>query len=93
MLKVLVACGNGVGSSMIIKTKIEQVLKEMGIECDVYHVSVGQAKGEASDFDMVLVSEIFADEFYHAKDTKVIGLRNLLSDEEIKTKVSKALGE
>lgn len=91
MLKVLAACGNGMGSSMIIKMKIEQVLREMGIECDVHHASVGQAKSEAPNFDLVLVSQMFVDEFSTEGGTKVVGLVNLLSDEEIRTKVSQAL--
>ena len=91
MLKVLAACGNGMGSSMIIKMKIEQVLKEMEIECVVHHASVGQAKGEAPNFDLVLVSEMFVDEFASAGNAKIVGLKNLLSDEEIRTKVSEAL--
>lgn len=93
MLKVLAACGNGMGSSMIIKMKIEQVLREMDIECDVHHASVGQAKSEASNFDLVLVSEMFVGEFSNAGNAKIVGLINLLSDEEIRTKVSEALDQ
>jgi len=92
MLKVLAACGNGMGSSMIIKMKIEQVLKSMNIEHQVHHASVGQAKSEANNFDLVLVSKQFVDDFNVTGDTKVIGLVNLLSDQEIKEKVSEALG-
>lgn len=91
MLKVLAACGNGMGSSLIIKMKIEQVLKDMGLQCDVHHASVGQAKSDARNFDLVIVSEVFAKEFEDAGDAKVVGLVNLLSDEEIRTKVSEVL--
>lgn len=91
MLKVLAACGNGMGSSLIIKMKIEQVLKEMGLECEVHHASVGQAKSDAMNYDLVLVSEVFQEDFMNAGNAKVVGLLNLLSDEEIRTKVEAAL--
>ncbi len=93
MLKVLAACGNGMGSSLIIKMKIEKVLKEMGLECDVHHASVGQAKSDARNYDLVLVSHMFTKEFANSGKAKIVGLVNLLSDEEIRTKVTAALAE
>lgn len=91
MLKVLAACGNGMGSSLIIKMKIEKVLTEMGLDCEVHHASVGQAKSDANNYDLILVSHTMVDEFDTAGNCKVVGLVNLLSDEEIKEKVSAAL--
>lgn len=93
MLKVLAACGNGMGSSLIIKMKIEKVLKEMGLKFEVHHSSVGQAKSDAKNFDLVLVSQAFVKEFNVTNKTKVVGLVNLLSEQEIKEKVTKALEE
>ena len=63
MLKVLAACGNGMGSSQIIKMRIEQVLTEMGLEFKVDHSSVGEAKGQAKYYDLVLVANQLAKEF------------------------------
>lgn len=91
MLKVLAACGNGMGSSLIIKMKIEKVLKDMGLECEVHHASVGQAKSDARNFDLVLVSSMFVKEFSNVGKAKIVGLVNLLSEDEIKTKVKAAL--
>jgi ascorbate PTS system EIIB component len=92
MLKVLAACGNGMGSSMIIKMKIDAVLTKMGIEHDIHHASVGMAKSDAKNYDLILVSQMFIGEFENAGNAKVVGLVNLLSEEEIKEKVSEALG-
>lgn len=92
MIKVLAACGNGMGSSLIIKMKIEKVLKDMNIDHKVHHASVGQAKSEVNNFDLVLVSKPFVQEFKPSGDTKVVGLVNLLSEDEIREKVSEALG-
>lgn len=92
MIKVLAACGNGMGSSLIIKMKIEKVLKDMNLQFSVHHASVGQAKSEAGSYDLILVGKPFVAEFKASAKTKVIGLVNLLSEQEIKDKVSEALG-
>ncbi len=92
MLKVLAACGNGMGSSQIIKMRIEQVLKELNLDCKVDHASVGQAKGSAKSYDLVLVPKQLVGEFLNVPDScKVVGLINLLSVKEIKEKVVEAL--
>ena len=94
MLKVLAACGNGMGSSQIIKMRIEQVLRGMGLEFKVDHSSVGEAKGQAKNYDLVLVAQQLAKEFTNVPETcKVVGLVNLLSAQEIETKVKEALGK
>lgn len=91
MLKVLAACGNGMGSSLIIKMKIENVLRGMNLDCSVHHASVGQAKSEANNFDLIIVGQTFVDQFPVTGDTKVVGLVNLMSDDEIREKVKAAL--
>jgi PTS system ascorbate-specific IIB component len=91
MLKVLAACGNGMGSSLIIKMKIEKVLKDMELKCEVHHASVGEAKSAARNYDLVLVSHMLVKEFTNIGNAKIIGLVNLLSEQEIREKVELAL--
>ena len=92
MLKVLAACGNGMGSSQIIKMRIEQVLRQLGLDFKVDHSSVGEAKGQAKNYDLVLVAQQLAKEFTNVPETcKVVGLVNLLSAQEIEEKVKAAL--
>ncbi|WP_018606773.1 PTS sugar transporter subunit IIB [Uliginosibacterium gangwonense] len=90
MLKVVAACGNGMGSSQIIKMKISQVFKTLNIAADVHHMSVGEAKSQASSFDVVFCSESLMNQFKATERTKVIGLKNLLSVQEIETKIKAA---
>jgi len=93
MLKVLAACGNGMGSSTMIKIRIEQVLTELGLSYKVDHSSVGEAKGQAKNYDLILVAMPFVKDFQFVDSkTKVIGLVNLMSKPEIKEKVIQALG-
>ena len=58
---------------------------------DQQSMSVGEAKGVANNYDMIFVSETFTSQFRTGKDTKVIGLKNLLSEKEIEAKIREAL--
>ena len=92
MLKVIAACGNGMGSSQMIKMKITKVFKKLGVEVSVEHNSVGAAQNMASNYDAVFVSQNFVSNFANAaaKGTKIIGLKNLLSEAEIEEKIIEA---
>lgn len=90
-IKAIAACGNGMGSSQMIKMKIEKVFKKLGINAEIGHMSVGEAKGVANNYDMVFVSETFTSQFNPGKDTKIVGLKNLLSEKEIESKIREAL--
>ena len=92
MLKVIAACGNGMGSSQMIKMKIQKVFKKLGVDVQVDHTSVGAATSQAVNYDAVFVSNNFVDNFANAasKGVKVIGLQNLLSEQEIEEKIIEA---
>ena len=87
MLKVIAACGNGMGSSLMIKMKITEAFKELDIPVSVSHMSVGEAKTACNNYDVVFVSTALESNFSNAKNTTIIGLRNLLSKDEIKQKI------
>ncbi len=92
MIKVLAACGNGMGSSQIIKMRIEQVLTKLNLKFKVDHSSIGEAKNQTKNYDLVLVSQQFVKDFPASNEkTKIVGLVNLLSANEIEEKVSEAL--
>ena len=89
MLKVIAACGSGMGSSQIIKMKIAKVFKKLGIDVTIQHNSVGEAKSQASNFDVVFCSEVLKSNFERAEKsgTIVIGLKNVLSEQEMEEKI------
>jgi len=89
MLKVIAACGSGMGSSQIIKMKLEKVFKKLGIEANIYHTNIGDAKSQAANYDVVVCSDSLIGTFANAAAKKVIviGLKNLLSEKEIEEKV------
>lgn len=86
MLKIVAACGNGMGSSLMVKLKIESVCQEMGIDAHIDHMSIGDAKNVYRNYDIIMCSQALLHNFSQLENIKVIGLRNLLSTEEIKEK-------
>lgn len=93
MYKVMVACGNGAGSSLMIKLKVEKVMKEMGIQITkMHHCAISEGKSSATQYDVVFCPLNFASMFDRAKDSGVIiiGLKNILSEKEIADKVIEA---
>ena len=89
MLKIIAACGSGMGSSQIIKMKLDKVLKKLGLQAEVYHTNVGDAKSQANNYDVVICSESLVGNFTGTK-AKIIGLKNLLSEAEMTEKLQAA---
>lgn len=89
MLKVLVACGCGMGSSQLLKMNCANVLKKLGIENTVHHTSIDEAKSTAHDYDLIVVGENFVDSFKlkEGSKTKIIGLKNLMNKKELEEKL------
>ncbi len=90
MLKVLVACGCGMGSSQMIKQNCTTVFKKLGVEASVHHTSIDEAKSSAHDYDLVIVAENFVPSIKPGKNTRVIGLKNILSKKEMLEKLTAA---
>ena len=91
MLKVLAVCGNGMGTSMVIKLKVKNVLAKNKIECSLDSCSVGQAKSMVNNFDIVLCSNHLLKEVKVNERTKLIGLQNLMDEKELEAKLISAL--
>lgn len=89
MVKVLAACGNGMGSSMVIKMKVENALRKLNqTDFTVNSCSVGEAKGLAVGYDIVIASLHLIQELEGRTNGKLIGLDNLMDDKEITEKLS-----
>lgn len=84
MYKVLVACGNGMGSSVLIGIKVNSVFNKLNMSCSIDHSSVGDAKNIIENYDVCFCSTAFVPDLEnHCSKAKLIGLKNLLSEEEI----------
>lgn len=88
MLKIVVACANGAGSSLMIKFKVEKIMKDLGVTATVHHCAIAEAKSIVPQYDVVVTALNFVKMFDFAKDkVHVIGVKNVLSEQEIKEKI------
>lgn len=69
MLKIVTVCGNGIGSSLMLKMKIEAIAKENNIEVSVEPSDSNAATGK--DCDLFVTVKEFASIF---KDTQRVAI-------------------
>lgn len=55
-VRILAVCGNGQGSSMIMKMKVDQFLTQSNIDHTVNSCAVGEYKSELSGADIIIAS-------------------------------------
>ena len=92
MVKILVCCASGSGTSMMMKLAAEKACKALGIESQVSHMPVAEAKSAARNYDIVITSPAFVATFDSVKDqVKIAAVKNPLSQAEY-TEVLKANG-
>ena len=90
MNKALVACRAGVGSSLMLKIKVNEVVKENNYPIQVEHSSLDGLNG--FDGDMVITLIDVAEELdQKGIPQKIIGIRNIMHKKEIKEKLDSAL--
>ncbi|WP_347862310.1 PTS sugar transporter subunit IIB [Salimicrobium sp. PL1-032A] len=82
MKKILVVCGNGLGSSMMVEMNINSILKDMGKEADVSHTDLTTAKSERAD--LFLGSEDIVGSLDDG-NRNVVQLKNLMDKKELRT--------
>ncbi len=93
MIKVLVACANGAGSSLMMKMAVEKAMKQLGIKVsDIHHCALAEGVSSARQYDLVFVAQNFLNMYEDAlkQGVKVLGLRNVLSDKEVIQKMDES---
>jgi len=90
MKSALIACRTGMGSSMMLKIKVDQVIRENKFPIKAEHNSidaVGQFRGDLLRTTGDLVPE------FQNKVKYIIGIQNLMDKKEIKEKLEKFLAD
>lgn len=84
MYKALVCCRAGMGSSMILKIKVDQVINENNFPIETEHGNLDSIAGFKGDLVVTMedLSEDIKDQVPYA-----LGVRNIMDKEEIKTKL------
>ena len=78
-MKILTVCGNGIGSSLMLAMKIEEICKEEGISADVESCDFNSAQGKPADL-IVTVKEL-AQQF---EGRKIAVIRSYVNKKKIR---------
>lgn len=49
MIKIVTVCGNGIGSSLLLRMKVEAIAKDLGIEVEAESCDSNSAVGKGAD--------------------------------------------
>lgn len=93
MIRIVVCCANGSGTSLMMKMTLEKAVKKLGIKVsNMHHCSLSEGKSAATSYDVLMCPLNFMSMFADAekKGVKVIGLRNVLSQKEMEEKLLEA---
>ena len=90
-MKIVSACGSGLGSSLMVSMKISEILKKLNVEAEVSHSDLSSLI--FSDADLYVLSKDIAEsiEAQRLDQSKVISLSNILDDAEITAKLKERL--
>ena len=91
--KFMVCCANGAGSSLMMKMTLQKVLKKHNITpSTLHHCALAEGKSAAPQYDVVVCARNFASTFDDAKKkgTIVLGLRNIMSEQEMERAMREA---
>lgn len=82
-LKIMVVCGFGLGSSMVLRMTLDSILQEEKISAETFCSDEATSRGEK--FDIVFTSQPMAKLFTESKKP-VIVISNFLSKSEVRSK-------
>jgi PTS system ascorbate-specific IIB component len=88
MLKIYTVCGNGIGSSIMAKMKIDEICEDYEIEADVESTDFSSAQGKPCDL-IVTIKEL-ADQF---EGKRIAVIRSYTNKRKIKEDILENLLE
>jgi ascorbate PTS system EIIB component len=92
MLRILAVCGNGMGSSIVLRLGLEPALAELGLDdTSIECTSVGQAQGLINFADLVIIPDLFENMIDMPEGKPIVRVKNLIDKQEVKEKVTAAL--
>ncbi len=91
-MKVMVVCGHGLGTSLIMEMSVKKILTDLGISADVDHQDLGSAKGTKADI-FVGTKDIAEQLEALQVEGKVVALKNMVDKVDMKARLSEALTE
>lgn len=88
-IKILTVCGCGLGSSLMVKTNIEAIAKELKLDASVEAGDVGTAKGRGAH--LIVITKNWAHTIGTGVTVPIVVLNNAFDKNELKTALIKQL--
>jgi len=89
-LTAQVICGFGVGTSTLLKIKIQSILGELGVDANVFTGDVASA-GEHNTCDVIFTTAELVQSIRGNVQTPIIIIENFIDSDEIKGKMEEFL--
>jgi len=91
MVRVLAVCGNGQGSSMVLKMKMGGFLKKNNIDHELNSCAFGEYKSMMGSADIIVASTHLASDITVPEGKHVVGVKNLLSEQDFGPKLMEVI--
>jgi len=89
MKKVLVVCGNGLGTSLMMEMAVKEVLKKLGKEADVDHEDLSSSG--SSQADIWVAAKDIAVQLKEAGKENVVSLTNIFDKVDIEAQLKELI--
>lgn len=85
MKKILVVCGNGLGTSLMMEMAVKEVVKKLGLDAEVDHEDLSSAT--SSQADIWVAAADIAVQLEEAGKENIISLINIFDKASIETQI------
>lgn len=92
MIKLLCVCGNGMGTSTILKINLKNICKKHNLDIEVESCAAGEAMAYINGVDLIITSPEWA-KMIPASEAKIVETQNLINVDEIEETLLKAIKE
>lgn len=92
MLNLLCVCGNGMGTSTILKLSVKEICDRNGIDANVESCSFGEAMMYIQTTDLVVTSPEWSD-MLPPSDAVIVKTRNLIDKPAVEAALLEAVKE
>lgn len=90
MLKVFAVCGMGLGTSVVLKSRLKRALDDAGVDYSLDVTDASAASGQQAD--LIFTSADLADQIRNKK-ARIYVISNFTNRNEINEKVQQALAD
>ncbi|PFG56423.1 PTS system IIB component (L-Asc family) [Vibrio sp. ES.051] len=87
MKKIMVVCGNGLGTSLMMEMAVKEVAKKMGLEVEVDHEDLSSASSSKADI-WVAATDV-ASQLADQGKQNIVSLANIFDKESIEEQLQK----